>query len=179
MTIAKLMSTEVERCTPDTDLAAAAMIMWRTDCGIVPVVERESNRLAGVITDRDICMAAGTKHQAACCIPVGDVMARTVVTCHPSDSLRTALARMAEHRVRRVPVVDDKDGLVGVLSIADLIHAIGSPDRATGVSAEDVVSTLRSICRSTSGEKDLVGAGAGDRAQSSVPVGAGRRSART
>ena len=179
MTIAKLMSTEVERCTPDTDLAAVAMIMWRADCGIVPVVEQESTRLAGVITDRDICMAAGTRHQAPCCISVGDVMARTVVTCRPSDSPRTVLARMAEHRVRRLPVVDDKDGLVGVVSVADLIRATESPNHASAVTAEDVASTLRSICCSPVEEKVAVNADPVGRGRNSVPVAAGHRSART
>lgn len=179
MTIAKLMTKEVESCTQDTDLAAAAMIMWRADCGIVPVVERESNRLAGVITDRDVCMAAGTKHQAACCIPVGDVMARKVVTCRSSETARAVMARMAEHRVRRVPVVDDKDGLVGVVSIADLIRATESPNLGTGVTSEDVVTALRAICCSPNEEMAPVKIGSVGGGQKSVPAVAGLRSAGT
>ena len=146
MSIAKLMSARVDHCTPQTDLAAAAMIMWRGDCGIVPVIEPESRRLVGVITDRDICMAAGTRHQPIGGIAVADVMTRTLVTCRPSDSARNALARMAEHAVRRLPVVDDEGRLVGVLSIADLVRATGSPDHASEVPAGEVISTLRSIC---------------------------------
>jgi CBS domain-containing protein len=154
MSISKIMSTRVDACAPETDLAAAAMIMWRGDCGIVPVVESESSRLVGVITDRDICMAAGTKHRPIGSIPVADVMIRTVVTCRPSDSPRNALARMAEHAVRRLPVVDEKGRLVGMLSIADLIRATESPDHASDVPAGDVVSTLRSICHRPRTEKE-------------------------
>lgn len=163
MSITRLMTPEPECCTPRTDLAAAAMIMWRADCGIVPVVEPESNRLVGVITDRDICMAAATNHQPACCIPVADVMARTVVSCPASDSVGMALARMAEHRVRRVPVVDNQGALVGVLSIADLICAAGSSGREHGepATAAAVLSALRSICRPPEAGKAAVPAPAG------------------
>lgn len=159
MSITRLMTPEPATCVPETNLAAAAMIMWRADCGIVPVVEPQSNRLAGVITDRDICMAAATKHQAACSIPVADVMTRTVVTCRASDSVGKALARMAEHRVRRVPVVDDEGVLVGVLSLADLIgKAAGSPGRehAEPVTDAAVLSALRSICRPPEGDEATV-----------------------
>jgi CBS domain-containing protein len=115
ISIAKLMSTSAEHCAPETDLAAAAMMMWRADCGIVPVVEPESNRLVGVI--------------------------------RPSDSPRNALARMAEHAVRRLPVVDEEGRLAGMLSIADLIDATVARDHASRIPASDVISTLRSICR--------------------------------
>jgi CBS domain-containing protein len=156
MSIVKLMSSRVDHCTPETNLAAAAMIMWRGDCGIVPVVEPESGRLVGVITDRDICMAAGTRHQPIGGIAVADVMTRTVVTCRSSDSPRNALARMAEHAVRRLPVVDNEGRLVGVLSIADLVHATGLPDHASDVPASEVISTLRSICHRPGAEKETL-----------------------
>jgi CBS domain-containing protein len=153
MSISKIMSTQVDHCTPETDLAAAAMIMWRGDCGIVPVVEPETNRLVGVVTDRDICMAAGTRHLPIGNIAVADVMTRGVVTCRPSDAPRNAMARMAEHAVRRLPVVDEESRLVGMLSIADLIRATDSPELASDVPAGDVVSTLRSICHRPGAEK--------------------------
>lgn len=106
-------------------------------------------------------------------------MARTVVTCRPSDSPRTALARKAEHRVRRVPVVEGEDGLVGVLSIADLIRATESPDHASAVAVDDALAALQSICRSPRDEKRAVSAGLGGRGRSRVSAAAGQGSART
>jgi CBS domain-containing protein len=172
MSVTRLMTHDPEHCAPETDLAAAAMIMWRSDCGMVPVVEPESNRLVGVITDRDICMAAATKHQPACCIPVGDVMARTVTSCRPSDSVGKALARMAEHRVRRVPVVDDEGTLVGVLSVADLIRAAGSPGRehSEPVTAGAVLSAMRSICQPADSRAESSPARAAGGRRSKAPV---------
>ena len=177
ISITKFMTSQAEHCTPDTDLAAAAMIMWRTDCGMVPVVEPDSSRVVGVITDRDICMAAATKHQPACCVPVGNVMTRDIVTCAHSDSARTVLALMAEHRVRRLPVVDDEGRLVGVLSITDLIRAVGSHGKhAAPVAPGDVLSALQSICR-PQGAADGMAPVTGTRHRTSVSAAAGARSA--
>ena len=179
MSITKLMTSPVEWCTPGTDLAAAAMTMWRADCGIVPVVEPESRRLVGVITDRDICMAAGTRHRAICCIPVGEVMMRDIVTCRSSDSARTVLAHMAEHRVRRVPVVDDEGRLVGMLSIADLIRAAQSAGRehAAPVTAKDVFAALERICRPRTVSDQVMVSRPSRRRRTSVPETTGPRSA--
>lgn len=181
MSITKLMTSPVECCTPGTDLAAAAMMMWRADCGIVPVVEPESRRVVGVITDRDICMAAGTRHQAICSIPVEEIMRRDIVTCRPSDSPRTALAQMAERRVRRAPVVDDEGRLVGMLSMADLIRAAQSAEGRQGapVTAEDVLAALVGICRPRTVSDQVMMSRPGRRRRTSVAENTGPRSAQT
>ena len=80
MKVREVMTSEVEICDPGHDLAAAAMIMWRRDCGAVPVVEPESNRALGVITDRDICMALATRHRQAS----GAVLGSPVALLAPS-----------------------------------------------------------------------------------------------
>ena len=87
MRVQDLMTWDPEACTPHHDLAHAAMIMWRRDCGIVPVVEGGTNKLIGVITDRDICMATATKGRTPAAITVGDVMSKKPTTCLPGDEL--------------------------------------------------------------------------------------------
>jgi CBS domain-containing protein len=124
-------------------------------------------------------MAAGTRHQAPCCIAVAEVMAQAVVACSPSDSPRSALARMAEHRVRRLPVTDDEGRLIGVLSIADLIQAAAAPDQASDVAVKDVITALQAICRRTEAAEEAPAARASARRHTREPATAGHHSSRT
>src|SRR5262245_11710178 len=71
MKVKDLMTTDVKRCSPETNLAAAAKIMWEGDCGAVPVTD-ERDHVVGVITDRDICIAAATRPRTEGEIPVKD-----------------------------------------------------------------------------------------------------------
>jgi CBS domain-containing protein len=93
--------------------------MWEGDCGGVPVVDA-SGRLSGMITDRDICMAAYTKGLALNSIRVADVMSRHVHTCAPDDTLERAISMMAEAEVRRLLVVAHDGKLRGIVSLADV-----------------------------------------------------------
>lgn len=148
MKVRELMSSKIESCTPGTDLAAASMIMWRDDCGIVPVVSPGTRRLEGAITDRDICMALATSGRRPGERTVGEVMARKPFTVQPDDDVHTALGTMGRERVRRLPVVDRDGALIGMISINDLILATIKGYRGIKVplAAEDVLGTLRGIC---------------------------------
>jgi CBS domain-containing protein len=148
MMVREVMKAAPESCSSSVDLAAAAMIMWRNDCGIVPVVIPGSNKVQGVITDRDICMALATSGVRPNERTVGDVMARTPFTVLPEDSVQDALTVMKRERVRRLPVVDGSGVLQGMLSINDAILATakGRGRIRSAVSADRVMSALRSIC---------------------------------
>jgi CBS domain-containing protein len=147
MKVEHLMTGDVETCRPDATLADAAMIMWRRDCGIVPVVEETGGRFVGVVTDRDICMATTTKHCAPASIPVGAVMNKQLVTCGPTDDVRTAMHRMAEAQVRRLPVVDKENRVKGLLSLNDLVLAAEPTARRAGdaVTYTAVLGALKPI----------------------------------
>lgn len=99
------------------------MTMWRKDCGFVPVVESDARKLAGVVTDRDICMAAAMQRRDPHSLRVSDVMSKKLFTCSPADDARVALRIMREGQVRRLPVVDPKGILQGVISLNDLALA--------------------------------------------------------
>jgi CBS domain-containing protein len=116
-----IMSEGVLVCSADDSLTRPAQIMWELDCGIVPVVDAEQ-RLEGVITDRDICMAAYTQGRRLHEIYVADVMSRPVHRCFASDPLTRAIAVMAAAQVRRLPVVDAEQRVVGIVSLADLVR---------------------------------------------------------
>jgi CBS domain-containing protein len=141
------MTRDVESCTPGANLAQAAMIMWRRDCGFVPVVENPGNRFTGVITDRDICMATATKHCTPDSVQVGTVMNRRAITCAPSDDAQIAMRRMSEGQVRRLPVIDKEGRLMGVLALNDLALAAERTARRgdESVTYGDVMGVLRAV----------------------------------
>ncbi|HEY6573279.1 MAG TPA: CBS domain-containing protein [Candidatus Eisenbacteria bacterium] len=149
MRIQEVMTGDPEYCTPHHDLAHAAMIMWRRDCGIVPVVEGGTNKLIGVITDRDICLATTMKNRAPSIIAVGDVMNRTPKTCLPDEDVHTALRKMAEAQVRRLPVTDAEGNLRGIVALNDLARHTERPEgEGEGpVLHSSVVGVLRAVSR--------------------------------
>ena len=121
-------------------------MMWEHGCGLLPVVN-DQGTVTSVISDRDVCIAVGTRNQPACEIKVADVAYRPAVVCDADDDLRSALKIMAAERVRRLPVVDPEGALVGILSLDDVTLQArhhGDTDRPP-VSFEDVMNTLRAI----------------------------------
>lgn len=114
-----IMTEPARTCSIEEPLNAAAKVMWDTDCGVVLVVDADG-RLCGILTDRDICMAAYTKGAPLHAIRVADAMSRHVHTCRPEDSIERAVALMADAQVRRVPVVDADGRPLGVIALADI-----------------------------------------------------------
>ena len=142
MNIRDLMSTPPHTCRPETDLGTIAQMMWDHDWGFVPVVDA-SGRLAGVITDRDICIATATRHLLPQRISAEQAMTGPVHSCMTDDSVSDALAAMKEFKVRRLPVVDGNGQLKGVISMNDI--ALASDQKRKPLPGE-VVSTLAAIC---------------------------------
>lgn len=120
-TVRSIMTEHVRSCREDDALNLAAQIMWDNDCGAAPVVDHEG-RLRGIITDRDICMAAYTGGSPLWALRVRDCMARHVHTCSPEDSLQRAAAIMADAQVRRLPVVDGDGHPLGIVSLSDIAN---------------------------------------------------------
>jgi CBS domain-containing protein len=142
MTARDLMSTPPQACQPTTDLAAIAHLMWDYDCGFVPVVEADG-RLAGVITDRDICIAAATRRHLPERIAASQAMSTSVHACLPDDDVTSVLSAMGRYQVRRLPVVDTHGRLQGVVSMNDVVRAVG---KAGAPTATAVVDALAGIC---------------------------------
>jgi CBS domain-containing protein len=127
------MTPTVETASPSDSLSEAAQTMKAADIGALPVVDR--GRLVGVLTDRDIVMRAVAEGADVNSVEVGAIASRDPVTTTPEESLDTALALMAEHRVRRLPVVAD-GMLVGVLAQADV--AIVAKEQRVGEMVEEI-----------------------------------------
>lgn len=147
MRIADVMTTPARSCAPTDNLDTAAEIMWHEDCGCVPVTDAD-RRAVGMITDRDICMAAHLEGRPLRACTVESVMAREVQVCHPEDPIAAAAGLMGRHRLRRLAVVDGDGHLVGIVSLNDLALATGESRSGNGgLSREAVAETLAEISR--------------------------------
>jgi CBS domain-containing protein len=148
MKIREIMTERPEACTPSTDLAAAAMIMWRNDCGFVPVVSEDRSKTLGAITDRDICIAVATRHARPEELRVGEVMSGRLVSVTPDDDIEHATDLMRYEQLRRLPVVGPGDELEGVVTLRDILMRAGPAKgrRHPGVSSEQIVQAMRGIC---------------------------------
>jgi CBS domain-containing protein len=138
--ISSLMSSDPITCAPSTNLAEAAALMLRGDCGILPVVE--AGKIVGVVTDRDLFIAIGTRDRQPSSIRVGDVMHGPLFTCGPDDDVETVLDIMKEHAVRRVPVEGFGGTVIGIVSMNDIVRAVDQK----AVRGAAVVDTMQSIC---------------------------------
>lgn len=133
-----VMTSKPACCTPEITVREAARLMREHDCGCIPVIEGDSRRLVGVVTDRDIacrCVADGLGPKT----PVGEIMTRDPQRCHPEDDVAVIEQIMMQARVRRVPVVDDEGNCVGMVAQADLAR------HAEAVSQSDIGRVVERI----------------------------------
>ena len=153
MVVSEIMRTDVVTCRPHMSLQQVIQILLEHECGFLPVLGM-FGAVMGVITDRDVSAALAARHRTPPHVTVEEAMKYPVYTCHSSDTLLTALGAMSQHRVRRLPVVDDRNVLQGVLSMDDVVLASHKPGSAT---SDDIVETLGAIYRRRSSELTAVG----------------------
>lgn len=142
MQIAQLMTTDIQTCRQTDTLDRAAKLMWDHDIGALAVLD-DAGMLIGVVTDRDACMAALMAGQPLHELRVSTAMSTHVVTCRPDDTVRAVAALMARHKIRRIPVVDDDQHPIGIVSLNDLALASA---RGRDIPRTEIADTLASIC---------------------------------
>jgi CBS domain-containing protein len=120
--------------TPDTPVSVVAEVMESDNIGSVPVVEND--RLAGMITDRDIVIRAIAKGKDPRGMPVREIYSHDVIAVTPDDKLKDVVSIMADKQIRRIPVVDQEQHLVGVVSQADI--ALEGNEKAVGEMVEEI-----------------------------------------
>ena len=133
-TVTEIMTSKL--CTIDADkpVAYAARMMRDEDVGLAPIVE--GDRLVGTLTDRDIAVRVVAEGRDPGSTPVKEVASTDLVTVDPQQDLDEALRLMAEHQVRRIPVVGEDGRLVGIVAQADVARE--SDDRRTGEVVERI-----------------------------------------
>ena len=146
MKVKEIMTGTPYTCRKETNLGEATELMWKGNCGFLPVLG-DDGKICGVITDRDICIALGTRNKLAGEVTVGVVASTRVYWCSPEEEIHVALLTMRDGHVRRLPVIDAAGKPVGVLSMDDvLLHAeAGAFNKVVDLSTDEVVRTFRSI----------------------------------
>ncbi|MGE5599936.1 MAG: CBS domain-containing protein [Pseudomonadota bacterium] len=117
MKVSEVMTKDIETVRPDQQARDAARFMLQADAGSIPVTDGE--RLVGMITDRDIAVrgvALGYGPETL----VSELMTSGVVSAHADEPVEEAARKMGEAQVRRLPVIDDQERLVGIVSLGDL-----------------------------------------------------------
>lgn len=156
MKIEDVYTRNAKSCRKETDLAAVASMMWDADCGVVPVVD-ETNRVIGVVTDRDICMALASRGNVASQVQAGSVMNGEAHSIRPQEDVKSALQAMTEKSVRRLPVVGAKGELLGMFSLSDAVQAVRASKVASAgdPTQADVFRVIEAICKPRSMNKAI------------------------
>jgi CBS domain-containing protein len=137
MKVQDIMTGEPRSLTPEATAREAAQLMREMDTGVIPVVESaQSRKLVGVVTDRDIAIRVVAEGKDGEC-RVSEVMSSgPLATCGPTDDVDSAMEAMSREQVRRIPIVDERGSLVGIVSQADIVR------KADDRKAEDTVEKI-------------------------------------
>jgi CBS domain-containing protein len=124
-------------CLPEDTVAKAAQLMKRENVGSIPVIENEKTRkLVGIVTDRDLTLKIVAKGLDAKSTKMEGVMTRKLVTCRAEDDLQKALDAMSEHQLRRIPVVDKDNKILGIIAQADVATRVDKPKKTAAMVKE-------------------------------------------
>ncbi len=153
MLVNEVMTRNVSSCRLGNNLAELTEVMWNRRCGALPVLD-DSGKVTGIITDRDICIALGTRNMRASEVFARDVAPPGYFGCGPDDDVRDALRTMATQEVSRLPVVDDAGKPVGMLSIDDITFraACGS----SSLNDREIIHAIAAIREDVIHEPDVV-----------------------
>jgi CBS domain-containing protein len=136
-TCREVMTREPACCQPTDSLVRVAQTMKSEDVGAIPIVEGSSRQLVGMVTDRDIVVKALASGRSPEQTTVRDVMTTNLVTCREDEEVTSAVSRMAERQVRRIPVVDRGGALTGIIAQADVATRVHK-DKTTGELVEAI-----------------------------------------
>lgn len=142
----EIMTRDPATCTPDTRIQDVAHLMLDHDCGEIPIIDdRETRRLVGVVTDRDITVRAVAEGRSPTDTLASEIMSSSLVTGSPDASLEECVEKMEKHQIRRLPIVDPDGRCIGMLAQADI--ALHGQARKTGEFVEDVSKEGRTTTR--------------------------------
>lgn len=143
------MSREVFCVSTGQSLNDAAQLMWEKNCGCAPVVDSE-NHVVGMVTDRDIAMAAYIEGKRLVDIPLSTTQSRPLVSCASTDELKAVERMMQSHQVHRIPVIDESKRPVGIVSLNDIAMAYKAGNK--DVKPKELSDTLSAICATVGGK---------------------------
>ena len=123
-----LMTTNPVWCLSTDTVMSAAQVMKHEDVGLLPVLkDQRDKQVIGVVTDRDLVLNLVATARQADRISIADVMTPQPVTCRADDDIGRAISAMAQHQIRRIPIVDEHEQIVGIISQADVALRVADP----------------------------------------------------
>lgn len=132
-----IMTESLIYSSPEDTVSNVAQLMKTEDIGPVLIIDNEeSKRLVGIVTDRDLALKVVAEGRDPQTTKVEEVMTRKIITCRADDDVENAMKAMAQYQLRRIPVVDRDDRLVGIISQADVATRVGEPERTAEVVRE-------------------------------------------
>ncbi len=132
-----VMTKDLIYASPQDTVSHVAQLMKREDIGPVLIVDNEeSKRLVGIVTDRDLALKVVAEGRDPQTTSVEEVMTRKLITCRPDDDVESAMKAMAQYQLRRIPVVEDDNRLVGIISQADVATRVDEPEKTAEVVRE-------------------------------------------
>jgi CBS domain-containing protein len=141
-TCADIMTPNPYFCLPIDNVISVAELMKRENVGSVPVVDNDkTQKLIGIITDRDLALKVVGEGLEAKSTSVEAVMTRKVVTCRTDDELQVALDAMSENQLRRIVIVDNMNKVLGIISQADVATRANQPEKTAEV-VKDISQTI-------------------------------------
>jgi CBS domain-containing protein len=150
MKVSEIMTRNPVCCYPSSSTLSATLLMQETDTGIVPVIQDPFTPiLVGVVTDRDLCLHVVAAGRDPASTWISGCMTEGPVCCTEQDDVSHALDLMKTHQIRRLPVVNEKHEVAGMLSLSDLVCK-------AGIEATAIAATLRSICEPAHGAKQRI-----------------------
>lgn len=139
MKVKECMCEDVCFVKPETKIYEIAKLMSENHIGCIPVCD-ENNTVCGIVTDRDVLLRCVACNKDAKQTPVSDIMTCNVCTCKETDDITNAESKMGQNKIRRLPVCDDKNKVVGILTLGDLAQNNGT------IGKQEVCTTLENIC---------------------------------
>ncbi len=140
MKVKDCMCNDVCCVKPETNLKEVAKIMSQNHIGCLPVCDN-NNSICGIVTDRDLVLRCIACDKDINSTPVSDIMSCNVCTCKETDDITNAQSKMGQKQIRRLPVCDNNNKIVGILTLGDLAK------NDSEVGKEEVCITLEDICR--------------------------------
>jgi CBS domain-containing protein len=132
-----VMTESLVYSSPEDTVSHVAQLMKMEDIGPVLIVDNEdSRRLVGIVTDRDLALKVVAEGRDPQTTKVEEVMTRKLITCRPDDDVESAMKAMAQYQLRRIPVVDEDNRLVGIISQADVATRVDEPEKTAEVVKE-------------------------------------------
>jgi len=130
----EVMTKDPAVCMPGDLVANVARMMKKEDVGPIPIVQDgETRKLIGMVTDRDLVLRMVAEGRDTKTTKAEEVMSRKLVTCHADDDVQKALDAMSENQLRRIPVVDDENRIVGIIAQADVAMRVNQPEKTAAM----------------------------------------------